>query len=89
VACLWTPSYAQTKAGGKQKGEASARPQAYDLIDGVDCDIRVKTLTQDAYGNISADGVELVCDGQLIKLVDGKITNNWQLLKSAVPAGKK
>ena len=49
----------------------------YKLIDGVDYDVRVKTLIQDAYGNFSADGVELIFDGQPVQLVDGKIANNW------------
>ncbi len=57
--------------------EKSVSQPEYKLIDGVDYDVRVKTLTQDAYGNFSADGVELLFNGQPVQLVDGKITNNW------------
>jgi hypothetical protein len=53
-------------------------PQGYKLIEGVDCDIRVQSSTQNAYGKfVEADGVKLVCDGQPISLLDGKVRNNW------------
>jgi uncharacterized protein len=51
--------------------------QSYDLLTDVDCDLKFRSISQDSDRNIvAASGVELICDGQPIKLVDGKIKDN-------------
>lgn len=75
-------------AGSQQSQEATpqgAAPigvrsgsQSYNLLTDVHCDTKFRSLAQDSDGNIvSASGVELVCEGQPIKLLDGKIKDSW------------
>lgn len=62
---------------GKKAPTKSDKQVTYDLIKGVDCQVEAKVMSQDAYGHISAEGVQLLCDGQLIPLIDGKLANTW------------
>jgi len=77
LSCAQTPKATSGKDTNEKTRIQKSADQKYDLLDGVNCTIKAKSYAQDAYGNISADAVQLVCDGQDIKLVDGKLTNNW------------
>jgi uncharacterized protein len=70
VACTCALSCAR-----KTKDADNHNDSGLHEIQGIDCNFKANASTQDAYGNFSADGVRLTCDGQIVKLTDNKIAN--------------
>jgi hypothetical protein len=79
ITCLVTASSralsqtTPTARTGKKAQTKNSNEVKYDLITGAECQIRAHSYTQDADANLSAESVQLLCDGQPVPLVDGKL----------------